>query len=175
MDATSASSSASCRATSSAGCAASEYLNFLRVREWQDVHSQLRRIAGELGMKAGRRRRRTPTRSTGRCWPACSPTSACATGPRRRRGDEYRGARNARFAILPGSALASKPPAWVMAAELVETVRLWARTVARIQPEWAEQLAPHLVTPHVQRAALVGRAGLGHGLRVGHASTGCPS
>ena len=51
------------------------------------------------------------------------------------------GARGARFAIFPDSALARKPPPWVVAAELVETSRLWARTVARIEPEWAEQLA----------------------------------
>ncbi|OZB51006.1 MAG: ATP-dependent helicase [Cellulomonas sp. 14-74-6] len=59
--------------------------------------------------------------------------------------NEYLGARNARFAIFPGSGLARRPPAWVMAAELVETSRLWARDVARIRPEWAEELAGHLV------------------------------
>ena len=59
--------------------------------------------------------------------------------------NEYLGARGARFAIFPGSPLSRKPPAWIMAGELVETSRLWARDVARIQPEWAEELAPHLV------------------------------
>jgi ATP-dependent helicase HrpA len=64
----------------------------------------------------------------------------------KRRGmTEFAGARGARFAIFPGSALARKPPDWVVAAELVETSRLWARTVARIEPEWAESLAAHLV------------------------------
>jgi ATP-dependent helicase HrpA len=58
---------------------------------------------------------------------------------------EYTGARGARFAIFPGSALAKKPPAWVVAAELVETSRLWGRITARIEPEWAEPLAAHLV------------------------------
>jgi ATP-dependent helicase HrpA len=58
---------------------------------------------------------------------------------------EFLGARGAKFAIFPGSPLAKKPPRWVMAAELVETSRLWARTVARIQPEWIEPLAGHLV------------------------------
>src|SRR4029453_5361608 len=56
-----------------------------------------------------------------------------------------RGARGPRFTIFPGSALARKPPQWVMAAELVETSRLWAREVARIEPEWVEPLAAHLV------------------------------
>jgi ATP-dependent helicase HrpA len=66
--------------------------------------------------------------------------------PGRRRGPaEFVGARGARFAIFPDSGLAKKPPKWVVAAELVETSRLWARMAARIEPEWAEQLAPHLV------------------------------
>jgi ATP-dependent helicase HrpA len=65
---------------------------------------------------------------------------------RKRRGPaEFDGARGARFSIFPDSVLARKPPGWVVAAELVETSRLWARTVARIEPEWAEQLAAHLV------------------------------
>ena len=62
-------------------------------------------------------------------------------GPR----DEYQGARGARFAIAPGSVLFKTAAGWVMAAELVETTRLWARVVARIEPEWAERLGAHLV------------------------------
>ena len=70
---------------------------------------------------------------------------------------EFLGARGTRFAIWPGSALARKPPQWVMAAELVETSRLWGREVARIQPEWVEPLAAHLVRrtyaePHWSRS-----------------------
>src|SRR5947199_8869725 len=65
---------------------------------------------------------------------------------RKRRGPaEFAGARGARFSIFPDSVLAKKPPAWVVAAALVETSRLWARTVARIEPEWAEQLAAPLI------------------------------
>jgi ATP-dependent helicase HrpA len=67
-------------------------------------------------------------------------------GQRGRRGPvEFAGARGARFAIFPDSPMARKPPPWVMAAELVETSRLWARTIAGIQPEWAEELAGDLV------------------------------
>jgi ATP-dependent helicase HrpA len=67
-------------------------------------------------------------------------------GRGRRRGPaEFDGARGARFAIFADSVLAKSPPAWVVAAELVETSRLWARVVARIEPEWAESLAGHLV------------------------------
>ncbi len=64
---------------------------------------------------------------------------------KRRPLTEFAGARGARFAIFPDSALARKPPQWVVAAELVETSRLWARVTARIEPEWAESLAVHLV------------------------------
>ncbi|MGN6792061.1 MAG: ATP-dependent RNA helicase HrpA, partial [Streptosporangiaceae bacterium] len=67
------------------------------------------------------------------------------TGERRRGPAEFLGARSARFAIFPDSVLARKPPGWVVAAELVETSRLWARVTARIEPEWAEPLAAHLI------------------------------
>jgi ATP-dependent helicase HrpA len=64
----------------------------------------------------------------------------------KRRGPaEFAGARGARFAIFPDSALARKPPQWVVAAELVETSRLWARTAASIEPEWAESLGGQLL------------------------------
>ncbi len=120
-----------------------EYLNYLRVREWQDLHRQLRRIAADVGCHAN------PEPAT----PDAIHRSLLAgllsqIGMRdersRDRGLEYQGARGAKFAIAGGSALAKKGPRWVMAAELVETNRLWARTVARIQPEWAERLGGHL-------------------------------
>jgi ATP-dependent helicase HrpA len=76
--------------------------------------------------------------------PARAPAPALGPGSRRPRA-EYLGARNARFAIFPGSSLTRKAPDWIVAAELVETSRLWARTVARIEPEWVEPLAGHLV------------------------------
>ncbi len=79
-------------------------------------------------------------------------------GPRGPR--EYLGARGTRFAIFPGSALRGKNPAYLMAGELVETGRLWARQNAAIRPEWAERLGAHLVAPYLQRAALVARSGL---------------
>ena len=67
------------------------------------------------------------------------------------------GARNARFSIFPGSGLFKKPPKWVMVAELVETSRLWGRIAARIDPEWVEPVAQHLIKrtysePHWERA-----------------------
>ncbi len=70
----------------------------------------------------------------------------------------YEGSRNRKFFIFPGSGLYKKPPQWIMAAEVVETSRLYARNVARIQPEWVEQLGAHLLKhhysePHWQRRA----------------------
>jgi ATP-dependent helicase HrpA len=118
----------------------SEYLNYLRVREWLDLHGQLRQIARGLGM--------TPDDNPAQ--PDQVHTALLAgllshVGLKETPRNEYQGARNARFAVFPGSALFRKPPRWVMAAELVETSRLWGRIAARIEPEWVERLAGHLV------------------------------
>jgi ATP-dependent helicase HrpA len=118
-----------------------EFLNWLRIREWQDLHSQLRRVARSLDL----------TLNSGQASPDLVHLSLLAgllshIGLRDPDKREYVGARGARFAIVPGSALHKKQPQWVMAGELVETNRMWGRVVARIAPEWAEQLAPHLVT-----------------------------
>ncbi|MFR9806413.1 ATP-dependent RNA helicase HrpA [Pseudonocardia sp. RS010] len=133
-----------------------EFLHYLRVREWWDLHGQLRQAARSAGMTAND----TPA-DPDRIHQALlsgllSQVGLLEETDKRQRGGrgddtvrrgarEYLGARNARFAIWPGSGLAKKPPRWVMAAELVETSRLWARTVARIKPEWIEPLAGHLV------------------------------
>jgi ATP-dependent helicase HrpA len=177
-----------------------EYLHFLRVREWQDVYSQLQRAARDVGVVIGRDDRhaarvavedgRRPAGPKSRRSAGAEPEGSesgryaaeladrvhqsllagllshigmrdtvavggdrrdAASGPgagsgaRRRGPAEFLGARGARFAIFPDSPQARRPPAWVMAAELVETSRLWARTVARIEPEWAESLAADLV------------------------------
>ncbi len=117
-----------------------EHLNFLRIREWQDVHSQLRQIVAGLGMAQNRE-----PADPDDVHKALLAGLLSQFGQKDRDSREYLGARNARFAIFPGSSLARKPPAWVMAAELVETSRLFARTVARIEPQWAEELGGHLV------------------------------
>ncbi|MDT0166326.1 ATP-dependent RNA helicase HrpA [Actinotalea sp. AC32] len=161
-----------------------EHLNYLRLREWQDVVAQLKEMAKPLGIAV-----RPPAQvntvadedvdvtapgALRRAWDADRIHQSLLAGllshvgmqevtevrvggpakgggPRDRPGrrpqarNEYLGARGARFAIFPGSPLSRKPPAWVMAGELVETSRLWARDVARIEPEWAEELGQHLV------------------------------
>ncbi|MGB8649876.1 MAG: ATP-dependent RNA helicase HrpA [Mycobacteriales bacterium] len=116
-----------------------ELLNYLRIREWQDLHSQLRRVVRQLDL--------AHDSSSG---DPATVTQALLAGllshvGLRQEQREYLGARGARFAIAPGSSLAKKPPALVVAAELVETNRLWARGVARIEPEWAEKAGEHLV------------------------------
>jgi ATP-dependent helicase HrpA len=134
-----------------------EYLNYLRVREWQDLVGQLQRLAGDIGVAVdSTSAERTVvllsllagllSQIGMKAEPARLASSAPpgAAGGRRPRA-EYLGARNARFAIFPGSSLVRKAPDWIVAAELVETSRLWARTVARIEPEWVEPLARHLV------------------------------
>ena len=119
-----------------------EHLNYLRVREWQDFESQLRQVAKQVGLKPGA--------------PADVPDAdgihqALLSGllshiglrdPDRR---DYLGARGTRFAIFPGSGLFKSQPDLVMAAELVETSRLWGRQNAAIDPLWAERLGGDLV------------------------------
>ena len=117
-----------------------EYLHFLRVREWQDVHTQLRQSARDLGMTLNE-----SDAADDLVHQAILSGLLSHIGLRDPDAREYVGARNARFAIFPGSQVAKKPPRWVMAAELVETSRLWARTVAQINPDWIEPLAEHLV------------------------------
>ena len=124
-----------------------EFLNYLRVREWQDLHAQLRQVVRGMNI----------TRNSGDA-PADRVHTALLSGllshigvkdTERKKGQrgpvEYLGARGAKFAIFPGSALSKKQPQWVMAAELVETSRLWARVVAGIDPSTVERLAGHLV------------------------------
>jgi len=121
-----------------------EFLNYLRVREWMDLYSQLRRVAGELKIR--------PQNSSGmdethpdHVHRALLAGLLSQVGVRDRETREYRGARDARFVIARGSVIGRKQPDWVMAAELVETNRLYARRVAEIEPEWLEQAGAHLV------------------------------
>ncbi|MFW3171777.1 ATP-dependent RNA helicase HrpA [Geodermatophilus sp. CPCC 206100] len=126
-----------------------EFLHYLRIREWQDLYGQLRSTARRLGMAVGELAPEPDERgiSTALLAGLLSHVGMQVEEAKggRGRGREYLGARNARFVIAPGTPLARKPPRWVVAAELVETSRLFARTVARIDPEVVERLADHLV------------------------------
>ncbi|MBT0726397.1 ATP-dependent RNA helicase HrpA [Rosenbergiella australiborealis] len=118
----------------------SDYLNYLRIREWQDIYTQLRQVVRELGLPVNSQP--APYREL---------HSALLSGLLSRIGQkevekgEFIGARQTRFHLFPASSLFKKPPKWVMVAELVETSKLWGRIAAKIEPEWIEPLAGHLV------------------------------
>jgi ATP-dependent helicase HrpA len=140
-----------------------EHLNYLRVREWQDIVSQLRQVLRTAeGEGRGRGRRGDaegaadggrrdggadlpPEIDTPRVHQSLLAGLLSHVGLKDAQKHEYLGARGAKFALFPGSALFRKPPRWVMAAELVETSRLWGRVAGRVEPEWVEPLAQHLV------------------------------
>ena len=134
-----------------------EYLNFLRIREWQDLYAQLRQIARQVGIDAGASREIDVASHQEAVHKSLLSGLLSNIGVRDERTREYRGARGTKFAIFPGSALFKTSPDWLVSAELVETSRLWARTNAAIKPEWAEEIAPQLVKrsysePHWSRS-----------------------
>jgi len=135
----------------------SEFISYMRMRDWRDVHMQLTMQATQMGLKLND-----------------SPADyanihrALLTGllshvGLKQEGREFLGARNKKFQIFPGSALFKKSPKWLMAGEIVETAKIYARVVAKIEPEWLEQAATHLIKrnysePHWEkkRAMVVG-------------------
>ncbi|MES2318821.1 MAG: ATP-dependent RNA helicase HrpA [Pseudomonadota bacterium] len=118
------------------------FLSQVRLREWRDVHSQLLTIVKEQGWRLNE-------------LPATYENlhTALLTGllgnigfkSEDEPGAGYLGARGIRFHVWPGSSLLKKPGRWIMAAELVDTTRLYARCVANIQPEWIERVGSHLL------------------------------
>ena len=118
-----------------------EFLHYMRIREWFDLVRQLKDVAKQLGWtyQEGTERRSDDIHM--------SLLSGLLSniGARDGNSKEFQGARNTRFLVFPGSALAKKPPEFLMAAELVETSRLWARDVAAIDPAWVENLGADLL------------------------------
>jgi ATP-dependent helicase HrpA len=153
-----------------------EYLNFLRVREWQDLVRQLKSIAKPLELVPGSARvdpagihksllagllSQIGLRQLDKKLPSKVPSKGAAdisgAAARAKVSNEYLGSNNKKFVIFPGSALAKKPPVAIMSAELVETSRLFARMNAVIDPAWAEAAAADLVKrsysePHWQKS-----------------------
>ncbi|MDK2624999.1 ATP-dependent RNA helicase HrpA [Vibrio vulnificus] len=117
-----------------------DYLNYLRVREWQDVYFQIHQSMREMEFKLN-----SEPGSYDAVHSAILTGLLSHIGMKDQEKNEYHGARNARFHIFPGSGLFKKQPKWVMSAELVETSKLWGRIIAKIQPEWVEPLAKHLI------------------------------
>nr|WP_194249338.1 ATP-dependent RNA helicase HrpA [Halomonas salicampi] len=150
------------------------YINYLRVREWHDTFRQLRQLLRDMDIDVPAPLPSDPEQSEEQARQVRRKTSgklhqSLLSGLLSNLGlltenREYLGARNRKFMIHPGSGLAKKSPKWVMAFELVETSRLFARTVAKIDPTWIEPQAQHLVKrsysdPHweMKRAQVVAK------------------
>lgn len=117
-----------------------DYLNYLRVREWQDLYFQLSESIKEMDIKLNQQEGDYQSIHT-----ALLSGMLSHVGVKDQEKSEYQGARNARFHIFPASGQFKKQPKWIVSAELVETSKLWGRIVAKIQPEWIEPLAKHLI------------------------------
>ncbi|WP_461014317.1 ATP-dependent RNA helicase HrpA [Streptomyces daliensis] len=118
----------------------SEFLNYLRIREWQDIYTQLRQVAKTMGIALNEQ-----DADPDRVHQSLMAGLLSHIGLKEGEKNEYLGARGTKFAVFPGSALFKKAPRWIMSAELVETSRLWARVNAKVEPEWIEPLAEHLI------------------------------
>ncbi|WP_102562822.1 ATP-dependent RNA helicase HrpA [Vibrio sp. 10N.286.49.B3] len=117
-----------------------DYLNYLRVREWQDVYFQIHQAMREMDTKLNAEPASYQSVHT-----ALLVGLLSHIGVKDQEKNEYQGARNARFHIFPASGLFKKQPKWIISAELVETSKLWGRIIAKIQPEWVEPVAKHLI------------------------------
>ncbi len=137
-----------------------EFLHYLRIREWQDLVGQLRQAAKAIGVRTNQAPAEPDQIHRALLAGLLShvgvrdavPPDAGRGGLRGRRPlTEYTGARGARFALSPGSGLARSGragPDWAIVAELVETNRLWGHTAARIDPRWIEPVAPRHLLRH---------------------------
>ena len=127
-----------------------DFLAYMRVREWQDIYTQIKQVTDELNLTVNS----TPSNFDD-IHQALLAGLLSHIGLKDKDG-EYLGARNSKFFMFPGSGLFKKQPKWGMFAELVETSKLFARVAARIKPEWVEQQAQHLIKrsyaePHWQK------------------------
>jgi len=116
------------------------FLSFNRMREWEEVHHQLREMVGEMGLRQANR----PAEAADAVHRALL-SGLLSNVAQKGEGYEYQGARGTKVSIFPASALFKKSPKWIAAAEIVQTTRLYARTVAKVEPEWIERLAQHVV------------------------------
>ena len=133
-----------------------EYINYLRIREWQDLFAQLREMGRTANIHASSGRDINASAHEIDIHKSLLSGLLSHVGVKeerekdskgRNRGPrEYLGARGTKFAIFPGSGLFKKSPDWVLSAELVETSRLWARTNASIDPQWIEEIGKHLIS-----------------------------
>ncbi len=126
----------------------SEFISYVRVREWQDLYSQLRRAAGDVGIRPEADHGIAPDLNaiSDQVHRSVLAGHLSHLGRREDKSREYRGARDSRFVISAPSVMTRSSAPWVVAAELVETDRLRARSVATVSAAWAEELGAHLVT-----------------------------
>jgi ATP-dependent helicase HrpA len=115
------------------------FLSFIRMREWQELHRQLGELIAELKLRPNE----TPAEYADLHQAVLTGFLGGVGALDERR--EYEGARGSRFVIAPGTPLAAKPPKWVVAAQLVETTRLYARMTAAVEPQWIEAAGEHLL------------------------------
>lgn len=120
-----------------------EFLHYMRIREWYDLVRQLRDVERQLGWS--RAEDVAGERDADAIHKSLLTGLLSNIGARDGNSKEFDGARGTRFLVFPGSSLSKKPPEFVMAAELVETSRLWARDVAKIEPAWVERAAGDLL------------------------------
>lgn len=120
-----------------------QFLSFLRMKEWRELHAQLTEMAEELELKPN-----TDEAGYAQIHRALLSGLLGNIGFKDGEAESYLGARGIRFHIAPGSALKKQRPKWVMAAELVDTTKLYARCVAKIDPDWIEPLAKGLTDSH---------------------------
>ena len=117
------------------------FLSFLRVREWNEVHKQLSDIVRDLRLEP-----KAEAKGADDAFHRALLTGLLSKiGNYRPEQRSYIGAKQTRFMIHPSSGLAKKPPAWIMAFELVETSQLFARMVAKIEPDWLMEAGAHLL------------------------------
>ncbi len=116
-----------------------QFLSYLRMREWVEVHHQLRTVVTEMGLTPN------PNPSVADRIHRSLLTGLLSNVGNKTDTNDYAGLRGAKFNLFPGSVLFQSKPKWVMAAELVETNRLYARRAAKILPEWIERAAAHIL------------------------------
>ena len=119
------------------------FLSYNRMREWLDIHSQLHTFVAELGWKVSAKEA-----SYAQIHRALLAGLLGNVGCKSEESEYYLGARGIKFLIHPGSGVGKKAGRWIMAAEITETTRLYARCIARIEPEWLEDIGAHLIKRH---------------------------
>ena len=140
------------------------FLSLVRLREWRELHAQLVDIASELGLIQRDQVRHAVAQQCGQMTQekrkqlnealyenlhkALLAGLVGNLGTKNHENHEYQGTRGVNFHVFPGSGLRNTKPKWLVAAELVETTRLYARCVAKIEPEWVEKVVPHLLKYH---------------------------